>query len=162
MRFAEYAAALVVAALGSATIILARRLPYSAEYGPGAGFLPLWLGIALVILSVILLREAMSDRLDEGAAALADSAGEDARIGIGNASRKPWLIFFASTVALALLFEPLGLWVSTALFTLVTVRWVGQRPWLATIIFTIVTPIALYVGFVRLLLVPLPMLPFGS
>lgn len=165
MRKADTAAALIVAALGVFTMYQARRLPYSAEYGPGAGFLPLWLGIALLLLSVVLVRNARSGAAPETPDPV---IGDEASVAVAQPSPlgreiwRPWLIFFGSTVALAFLFEPLGLWLSTAAFTFVTIRWVGDRAWPATILFTILTPIALYVGFVRLLLVPLPLGPFGS
>ena len=61
MRVAETIAALCVTLLGVITIALARQLPYQAEYGPGPGFLPLWLGATLVVLSVFLLRSALKE-----------------------------------------------------------------------------------------------------
>ena len=44
MRVSETIAALCITLLGITTIALARQLPYEAEYGPGPGFLPFWLG----------------------------------------------------------------------------------------------------------------------
>lgn len=163
MRIADTAAALTVAALGGITIYQARQLPYSAEYGPGAGFLPLWLGIVLVILSLFLVRNALRAAVPT-APQITDDASTviDPPTSLDRRTWIPWLIFFGSTVALALLFEPLGLWVSTALFTFITVRWVAHRAWLPTLVFAVLTPILLYIGFVRLLLVPLPLSPFGS
>ncbi len=162
MRPAEYAAALLVATLGLAAIYLSRQLPYSAEYGPGAGFLPFWLGIALVLLSALLFREAKSQAATEGAATgHNDPDHANTNLSMDKSSRKPWLVFLGSILALAFLFQPLGLLLSTALFMLVTMRWAAQRTWFSSILFAVVTPIALYVGFSRLLVVPLPSGPFG-
>ncbi len=161
MRLANYAAALVVASLGITAIALSRNLSYGAEYGPGPGFLPFWLGVVLVILSAFIVRDARSDAAG-GADADRDEAGSgSALLPRAEDGRKPWLILFGSTIALALLFQPLGLLLSTALFMLVTVRWIARRSWLSTVVFAAVTPIALYVGFVRLLAVPLPLDPPG-
>ena len=63
MRVSETIAALCITLLGITTIALARQLPYEAEYGPGPGFLPFWLGVTFVVLSVFLLRGALNLRV---------------------------------------------------------------------------------------------------
>ncbi|HEV2109130.1 MAG TPA: tripartite tricarboxylate transporter TctB family protein, partial [Thermomicrobiales bacterium] len=156
------AAALFVTALGFVAIYLSRQLPYSAEYGPGAGFLPFWLGVALVLLSAILWRNAKSQAADDRAASGQNDPGHaNAARSNDKSAQKPWLIFFGSIIALAFLFQPLGLLLSSALFMLVTMRWAARRTWVSSIVFAVVTPIALYVGFTRLLVIPLPLGPFG-
>ena len=160
MRVADTVAALCVALLGAIAVALARQLPYEADYGPGAGFFPLWLGVALIVLSVFLLRDARKP-----VAAAVDTANVD-----GGPSRfldfapgafTPWLIFFLCTVAVSILFDRLGFALSIGLFMFVTMRWVANQRWLATILLTIVTPIVLYVMFVRILMVSLPLWPPG-
>lgn len=160
MRIAETIAALCVTLLGVVTIYLARQLPYDSEYGPGAGFLPFWLGVVLVILSVFLLRDA----LQAGAAAASSDGGGAASEGFfafAPGASVPWLIFFLCTIAISVLFERLGFGLAIGLYMLVTMRWVARQSWPWTIILAIVTPIVLYVGFVRLLMVPLPLAPPG-
>src|SRR3990170_1204179 len=63
VRVSETIAALFITLLGITTVTLARQLPYEAEYGPGPGFLPFWLGVTFVILSVFLLRDALKLRV---------------------------------------------------------------------------------------------------
>lgn len=158
MRVADAVAALCVALLGITTIALARQLPYDAEYGPGPGFLPLWLGATLLVLSVFLLRGALR------AGAHPEADGDDGREGFlqfAPGALTPWLIFFASTVAVSLLFDRLGFGLSVGLYMLVTMRWVVRQSWLATIGLAIATPLVLYLGFVRILMVPLPLAPPG-
>jgi putative tricarboxylic transport membrane protein len=160
VRVAETIAALCVSLLGVITIALARQLPYQAEYGPGPGFLPLWLGATLVVLSVFLLRSA----LKEGAhAASADARGENPEgfFQFAPGAFTPWLIFFVSTLAVSLLFQRLGFGLSIGLFMLVTMRWVARQSWLSTIVMALATPIVLYLGFVRILMIPLPLAPPG-
>ena len=45
----------VLAALGVFIISEARQWTYSSPEGPGPGFLPLWYGIAMVVLSLVLI-----------------------------------------------------------------------------------------------------------
>ena len=162
MRVAETIAALCVTLLGITTMALARQLPGAAEYEPGPGFLPFWLGATLVVLSVFLLRNAL--RLQQIAQAVpADADGDDpARFfQIAPGALMPWLIFFASTIAVSLLFERLGFALAIGLYMLVTMRWVARQSWVSTVILAVATPIVLYLIFVRILRVPLPLAPPG-
>ena len=162
MRVAETVAALCITLLGVTTMALARQLPYEAEYGPGPGFLPLWLGATFVVLSVFLLRNAL--KLQQGAHAVpADADGDDpARFfQITPGALMPWLTFFASTIAVSLLFERLGFALAIGLYMLVTMRWVARQNWVSTVILAVATPIVLFLIFVRILRVPLPLAPPG-
>lgn len=161
MRAADTIAAFCVALLGATTIALARRLPYDAEYGPGPGFLPFWLGVALVVLSGFLLQDAL--KKEALAATPADAKGGDSSGFFQFAPRAliPWLIFLVSTVAVSLLFERLGFVLSIGLFMLITMRWVAHQSWPSTMLLAVGTPFVLYLGFVRLLMVPLPLAPAG-
>lgn len=160
MRVAETIGALCVTLLGITTIALARQLPYEAEYGPGPGFLPLWLGVTLVVLSVFLVRNALQER---ASAAPADAEADHSQgfWQFAPGAFAPWLIFFVSTLAVSLLLERLGFGLSIGLFMLVTMRWVARQSWLPTIILALATPILLYLAFVRILMVPLPLAPPG-
>ncbi len=161
MRVADTIGALCVALLGATAIALARQLPYEAEYGPGPGFLPFWLGLSLVVLSVFLLREARAGRTVEDTAPDNEGDAQTRFFQFGPGALTPWLIFFVSMLAVSLFFEQLGFALSIGLFMLVTMRWVARRSWLSTIVFALVTPIVLYLGFVRILMVPLPLEPAG-
>lgn len=53
MWYANIIAGVAFLLLGVATIILAwLDLPYTSDFSPGPGFLPLWLGIVLTIASI--------------------------------------------------------------------------------------------------------------
>ena len=43
---------LAVLALGIAVIFFSRQLPYHSDYGPGPGFLPIWIGYVLATCAV--------------------------------------------------------------------------------------------------------------
>ena len=162
MRVSETIAALCITLLGITTIALARQLPYEAEYGPGPGFLPFWLGVTFVVLSVFLLRSAL--KLPLGAPPAVEDAERGSRetfFQFTPGARTSWLIFFVSTIAVSLMFERLGFAVSIGLFMLVTMRWVARQSWPSTIALTLATPLVLYIGFARLLMVPIPFAPPG-
>jgi putative tricarboxylic transport membrane protein len=159
VRIAEIVAALCVALFGATTIALASQLPYGADYGPGPGFLPFWLGITLVVLSAFLLRDAVRTPSDADSAEDRDAADPVPFFHFVPGAFTPWLIFVVSTVTVSLLFERLGFALSTGLFMLVTMRWIARQSWRSTILFAVVTPIVLYIGFVRILKVPIPLEP---
>jgi putative tricarboxylic transport membrane protein len=55
LRRSDLVAGISVAAFGLYVTIESSRLAYVSEYGPGPGFLPLWLGIGLLILAACLM-----------------------------------------------------------------------------------------------------------
>jgi putative tricarboxylic transport membrane protein len=55
MRIADLVGGLVVLFLGIAIVFFSSQLPYRTEYGPGPGFLPLWLGAALIGCAVFVI-----------------------------------------------------------------------------------------------------------
>lgn len=159
MRVADTIAALCVALLGATTVGLARQLPYEAEYGPGPGFLPLWIGVMLVVLSGFLFIEARKEDLRVVSTPDDEGDSRSAFLDFAPGALGPWAIFFVSTIAVSLLFERLGFALSVGLFMLVTMRWVARRNWPSTILLALVTPFVLYLGFARILMVPLPLTP---
>ncbi len=47
--------ALLWIVVGAIVIVEARKLDYLSEYGPGPGFLPLWVGTAVILLGLFLM-----------------------------------------------------------------------------------------------------------
>ena len=118
--------------------------------------------MTFVVLSVFLLREALNLRV--GAPPAPADGERDRRetfFQFAPGARTSWLIFFAITIAVSLLFERLGFALSIGLFMLVTMRWVARQSWPSTIALTLATPIVLYLGFARILMVPIPLAPPG-
>lgn len=60
-------AGISIAVFGLYVIVASSRLDYFSEYGPGPGFLPLWLGIGLFILSLFLIVNNFARRAREPA-----------------------------------------------------------------------------------------------
>lgn len=56
MWYAHVIAGVAVFLLGIATTVLAwTTLPYTGEFGPGPGFVPVWLGVALTLCAIPVL-----------------------------------------------------------------------------------------------------------
>jgi putative tricarboxylic transport membrane protein len=55
LRTGDFWAGLVLAALGAYIVSEARAWVYLGEEGPGAGFFPMWYGIAMIVLSLALV-----------------------------------------------------------------------------------------------------------
>jgi putative tricarboxylic transport membrane protein len=107
----------VLAGLGAFIIVESRKWEYSGIDGPGPGFFPLWYGIAMVALSLLLM----------GASFLRSSSGEKRKpvdwSAVGNAA----LTWFAFTVCVGLL-KTLGFLLSFALLTFFIVAVMYRRP----------------------------------
>ncbi|HEX2726959.1 MAG TPA: tripartite tricarboxylate transporter TctB family protein, partial [Beijerinckiaceae bacterium] len=122
---------------------------YSAPDGPGPGFFPIWYGVGIIVLSLVLV-----------ARSLLSPAREDAepadRIGLLRALGT-WLAF-ATAVALL---KPLGFTISFALLTFVIVAVVFRRPLVVAGVTALATAAAFYLTFPLALGVPLPAGPLG-
>jgi putative tricarboxylic transport membrane protein len=106
----------VLAALGVYVVLEARQWEYLGPDGPGPGFFPLWYGIGLVALSIVLIAMHVR-RAPAPQAAAADGAARKGR------ALAAWL----GLVACVALLKPLGFLISFALFSLFLVRFLyGQ------------------------------------
>ena len=55
LRSPDFWSGLALAALGGYTVYTARGWEYLGQDGPGPGFFPLWYGIAMLVLSLVLV-----------------------------------------------------------------------------------------------------------
>lgn len=55
MRLADLIGGVVVLILGLAVVFFSLQLTYYSEYGPGPGFLPLWLGVVLIGCAIFVI-----------------------------------------------------------------------------------------------------------
>lgn len=120
-------------------------LPYMGEYAPASGFLPLWLGIGLVVLSGVHLVSCLRGQAPEG------SAGH---------RRKVLAVALGLVVCVAVI-ERLGFVVAVGAYLLFLLRTVEEESW-ATSLGVSVGAIAALFGLFRVWLqVPLPKGPWG-
>src|SRR5512135_3454008 len=59
MWIADVIAAVAAILLGIAVIVCSSQLPYMSEYGPGPGFLPLWVGIGILACAIVIFIQVL-------------------------------------------------------------------------------------------------------
>ncbi len=136
-----------LAALGAYIISEAWAWTYMSEEGPGPGFFPLWYGIAMVALSLLLV---VRSAVKPGAAEKIDWTG------VGRALIS-WLAFAIAVVLL----KPLGFLLSFALLTLFVVAVMYGRPLKTALAAAVGNAVGFYVLFVLALDISLPVGPLG-
>ena len=62
LRSGDFWSGLVLASLGAYIVTQARGWVYMNEEGPGAGFFPVWYGALMVVLSLVLVANAVMNR----------------------------------------------------------------------------------------------------
>jgi putative tricarboxylic transport membrane protein len=138
-----------VAAFGVYVAVASSRLSYVSEHGPGPGFMPLWLGIGLIVLAISLIaidlaRPEPKRTIKLGPWRVARTLGG-------------WLAVMASIILLPLL----GFSLSLALLTIFLVVVLDRRSlWIALVV-AIGLSLSFYVVFVFALGVSLPSGPWG-
>ncbi len=134
---------IALAALGAYIVIQARQWEYLGPEGPGAGFFPLWYGIAILGLSVLLI----VSHLRRGSAR--GNAIDWTKLG------RALSTWFALAVSVAL-FKPLGFVISFALLTYFIVAVMYRRPLATAALVAVASAAGFYLVFDRALGVPLP------
>jgi putative tricarboxylic transport membrane protein len=117
IRKGDFYSGLALAALGGYIVSEAWRWTYMGEEGPGAGFFPMWYGIAMVLLSALLVAGAV---LKPGA-----SAGKS---GMKWQDLRRALTCWAAFSACIALLNVLGFAVSFALLTWFIIAIMFGRP----------------------------------
>jgi len=128
-----------------------RRLPPSATFGPGAGFLPFWLGALMAVLSILLLVKATSQRGGSPGRSLMPSRQALAQVGMT----------IGSLAGYILLLEWLGFLLATGGLTALLLGVVERERWFATVLVALLNAVGLYMIFQVLLGVNLPRNPLG-
>jgi putative tricarboxylic transport membrane protein len=129
-----------LALLGVYIVIEARGWDYLTAEGPGAGFFPLWYGIAILALALVLVCGAWRSR---GGA------------GVPREARRPLALLAALGVTVAA-FKFLGFVVSFALLTFFIVAVMYRRPRTVAALTAVCTAAALHLVFSVALGVRLP------
>ena len=134
--------------MGAVVAYQAARLPYwQADGSPGPGFLPFWLALSLVGLSlVLLLRASRPDRYRQTAV-------------VG--SFRPMLVKLAALAGYVTLAGTLGFAISTFLFLAVSLRQADVGSGRQTIALAALITLGLVLVFPLWLALPLPRGPLG-
>lgn len=131
--------------VGAAIVAGASRLRVGTLNSPGPGFLPLLTGVAIVVLAAgILVHERARRRAARGAPAARPAPGNRVAVALA----------VGALLAYAVLLEPLGYVVTTALFMVFALRALGRLGWRAVLTSTILTTAASWALFSVWLKVP--------
>jgi len=161
MYAAELLCAGALGLLGGVAIYLSLRMPYWSHYGPGPGFLPLWLGVTLAILAAALVVERLRVReTDHAARTLAPHTPAE-KASADTTERVSWFVLVLGVLGMVLLIEPLGLLLAMSAFLLAGARWVAGLTWAKCVLVALLGPASFYLVFGVLLAVPFPRGPLG-
>jgi hypothetical protein len=151
MKKADLITGCVLMALSGFVIWESLRMPPSATFGPGPGFLPFWIGVIVAGLALILFLTAWMRRVDPDAPPL--FPGRSALTAVG-------LVLLA--LALYTIFmETLGFLANTLLFVTFLMAVVQRAGLKTTAAVAVLTTAGLYTVFHLLLGITLPRSPFG-
>lgn len=135
--------AAVTLALGAAAAYESTKLPFGTGHNPGPGFFPWWTSLALALLALILLAQALTSRSrsvpDERSSRIAKVA-----------------LLLVGLGAYTFLLEPLGYLLSTFLLVLFMLRVTDPQRWAVALSMAAITAVGSYVVFAVWLSVPLP------
>jgi putative tricarboxylic transport membrane protein len=139
----------VLAALGVFIITQSRAWDYYTLDGPGPGFFPFWYGVAMVVLSLLLIVSSARNG-DDGI-----SKGVD-----WPATGRAMMTWLAFAVSVALM-NFLGFLISFALLAFFLVTVIFRRPVITAAVVAVTSALAFHLIFPVALSVSLPTGPFG-
>jgi putative tricarboxylic transport membrane protein len=117
-------------------------------FGPGAGYLPFYLSLGVLICTGINIVKQIRQLSKEGITG-------DKRL-IREGGLKPILWVLIPSTVMVILTSIIGLHFAAFIFLLFYMRAVGKIGWLECALVSVLFPIGMYVVFDRLFLIPLP------
>jgi putative tricarboxylic transport membrane protein len=152
MKKADMITGVVLLALSGFVIQEAWRMPSSATFGPGAGFLPFWLGILLAVMASILFVTAWRRQATEI---------DNNSIFPGKQALLAITFVLVGLAVYIFLIEVLGYLVDTFLFIVFLMKAVEREKWPLTLMVAVSTTAVLFITFQILLQITLPSNMFG-
>lgn len=113
--------------------------------GPGAGFVPFWLALTVVVASVVLLVQAMRP-----------GAHPQEPFFPSRAAGLFWLKMLIPMAIAVGLIPSLGIYVVAAVYLAVFAAWMGRHRWFVVLGVSVLIPLVMYVSFERFFKLPLP------
>ena len=132
-------------------VVVADSLRLGAGWGsdgPKSGFFPFWLGAVLVLTAAALVVQAWRRGTSQPF--------------VSRERLKPVVIVLAPALALVVLTQFVGLYVASALYMAVYMRWVGAHRWSTTIFLAVGFPLLTFIVFEQWFLVPMPKGPLET
>lgn len=151
MRRADQITGVIVLLFSILLMVGSWRMPPSATFGPGAGFLPFWCGALLALLSLLLVLNAFWQPAVLPTKSVFPSGRALFTIGA----------VIAGLTVYILTLEIVGFLVGTGLLTAYLLGFVEREKWYTTILVAVLNSAGLYLVFQVLLGVNLPANRFG-
>jgi hypothetical protein len=150
MRKANLWVAVFLFVIGAIVMYDSVRLGFRWDpgFGPGAGYLPFYLSLGVLVCTGIFIVKQLRQLAKEGI------VGDKRLIQEGGLTPILWVLI-PSTV-MVVLTSIIGLHFAAGIFLLFYMRVVGKIGWLECILVSILFPVGMYVVFDRLFLIPLP------
>jgi hypothetical protein len=137
--------ALIIIALGGLVISDSLRLGIDwAEDGPRPGYFPFYTGLLIVLSSLATIVLILAGRMS-------NTAPFVGRRQLGDVMK----VFIPSVIYVALI-GFIGIYVASALFIAIFMRWLGRFGWPTIVIIGLAVPFSLFVIFELWFLLPLP------
>ncbi len=150
MKKKDFYSGLILLTLSGTIFVLILRSPAPPDSsGPGPFFLPFISALVIAGLSIALLLQSQKQP-ETGAA-----APQKKRMW----NRLIWIV--AWCFAYGFTIEKLGYLLSTGVVTFALLAYFNRRKWILNLLFSLLTPISIYILFDTLLKVPLPRGYFG-
>jgi len=147
MRKADIIVALGLMVVGLLAIADSIRLGFGwGMSGPEAGFFPFYMGLGTVICTLFIVLRTIKKYKKEG-------SGKPL-VQEGGMTQILWVLLPA--IGMVLLTELIGLHLATVLYLAFYMGAVGKMHWGKVIVLSILVPLAVYVLFDRIFLIPLP------
>jgi hypothetical protein len=155
MRKANLGVAIFLFLFGAIVMYDAVRLGWRWDpgFGPGAGYLPFYLALGVLITCGIAIVKQIKQLSKEG-------AGSKRLIEEGGL--KPILWVLIPSTGMVILTSFIGLHFAAFVFIFFYMRVVGKIGWLECVLVSVLVPVSLYIVFDRLFLIPLPDGMLGS
>ena len=147
MKRADIIAGLFLIALGIFIILEAAKLDYTSEYGPGPGFLPLWLGIGFLALASPLVVTSVARPSEE-------------KKNLWRGAQRAIISWAGLVVSVALL-KSVGFVLSFTLLAVFLVWVVDRRSPFTALTMAVCSALGFYLIFTVALGLPLPKGPWG-
>lgn len=143
MRAADLVTAALLFLLGAVVAFEAWKLGTGwGTDGPESGFFPFWLGLILSLTAIVILVQAVLRPL-QGTFVPREKLGLVLKVA--------W-----PAAAMAALTYWLGLYVASALYLGLYMRWIGRHSWILVIVLSLGIPVVTFLIFERWFLVPMP------
>jgi hypothetical protein len=155
MRVADLITSVVLMLAGVVVLYDALRLGAGwASDGPQSGFVPFWLAVLLLSVSLGLFIQALVRGVRTPF--------------VTREKLRPVLHVVVPMAAFVVLIQPpglpagLGLYVAGAIYLAFYMRWVGRHDWRAVVVLAVVVPVVTFLVFERWFLVPMPKGPLEA